>query len=85
MTDYRAIINEKRPEHINDDFSVRHQKMPRSKRAKLFMPFDALSGLLFIRPKYLMSYRQSLMGRSGRSMRACASCRLRRRSARDSL
>ena len=44
MTDYRAIINKKRPEHINDDFSVRHQKMPRSKRAKLFMPFDALSG-----------------------------------------
>lgn len=33
-----------RPVHDNDEFSRKHPKMPREARAKLFMPFDALSG-----------------------------------------
>lgn len=34
-----------RPAHRGDDFSRRHPRMAAAKRAKLFMPFDALTGL----------------------------------------
>ena len=37
-------ITKKRPSHDGDAFSRQHPKMPRSNRAKLFMPFDALDG-----------------------------------------
>ena len=33
-----------RPEHTGDDFSVRHPKMRREDRAKIFAPFAALNG-----------------------------------------
>ncbi len=33
-----------RPVHNGDAFSKRHPKMPHGQRAKLFAPFDALSG-----------------------------------------
>ena len=33
-----------RPEHRGDDFSIRHPKMRREDRAKIFAPFAALSG-----------------------------------------
>ena len=41
---YHAIRQEHRPLHDGDAFSVRHPKMDITKRAKLFMPFDALRG-----------------------------------------
>ncbi len=41
---YEDIINKKRPVHENDDFSVRHPKMSREDRAKIFAPFAALKG-----------------------------------------
>lgn len=44
MDDYSDIINKKRPEHINDAFSVRHPHMRRQDRAKIFSPFAALRG-----------------------------------------
>ncbi len=45
MTDsYEDIIDKKRPVHDNDDFSIRHPKMSREDRAKIFAPFAALKG-----------------------------------------
>ena len=41
---YLTIIFQGPPEHDNDDFSLRHPKMERGKRAKIFAPFDALDG-----------------------------------------
>ena len=32
------------PVHADDDFSLRHPRMERSLRAKIFAPFDALEG-----------------------------------------
>ncbi|MDD6154866.1 MAG: hypothetical protein PUB39_04860 [Eubacteriales bacterium] len=44
MGKYDDIMAEHRPSHENDEFSRRHPKMDRAKRAKLFIPFDALRG-----------------------------------------
>ena len=44
MTNYQAIRKMHRPVHNGDAFSKLHPKMTRSQRAKLFAPFDALSG-----------------------------------------
>ena len=44
MDDYRDIMNAQRPQHIDDDFSVRHPKMQTGDRAKIFAPFAALKG-----------------------------------------
>ena len=44
MTKYNDIINKHRPVHKGDYFSFKHPPMARSKRAKLFMAFDALNG-----------------------------------------
>lgn len=41
---YAHILNVHRPLHDGDSFAYRHPPMPRGKRAKLFAPFDALSG-----------------------------------------
>lgn len=42
---YRAALRRERPEHgPYDEFSLRHPKMPLSQRAKIFAPFDALTG-----------------------------------------
>lgn len=41
---YDHLLLRGRPSHVNDAFSRRHPKMPLSRRAKLFMPFDALNG-----------------------------------------
>ena len=41
---YEDIIDKKRPVHDNDDFSIRHPKMSREDRAKIFAPFAALKG-----------------------------------------
>lgn len=41
---YESILHSPRPEHKQDAFSVRHPPMARGHRAKLFAPFDALSG-----------------------------------------
>ena len=42
---YREVFFRGRPQHVKyDDFGARHPKMPCSKRAKLFAPFDALAG-----------------------------------------
>lgn len=43
-SDYSDIIDKKRPEHDNDDFSIRHPKMDILDRAKIFASFDALRG-----------------------------------------
>ena len=39
---YKDIINKERPVHINDDFSIKHPKMSKGDRAKIFAPFAAL-------------------------------------------
>lgn len=44
MRDYQALLKMSRPVHAGDDFFRRHPKMARGQRAKLFAPFDALSG-----------------------------------------
>ncbi|MCC6095116.1 MAG: hypothetical protein LIV24_08905 [Eubacterium sp.] len=44
MTDYQALKKQHRPIHNGDPFSLRHPKMARGNRAKLFAPFDALAG-----------------------------------------
>ena len=44
MDDYRDIMNAQRPQHTDDDFSVRHPKMQTGDRAKIFAPFSALKG-----------------------------------------
>ena len=44
MTNYQKLRGMHRPQHVCDTFSRQHPKMARGKRAKLFAPFDALSG-----------------------------------------
>lgn len=41
---YADIINLERPVHDGDAFSRAHPKMELEKRAKIFLPFDALRG-----------------------------------------
>lgn len=42
---YRAALRLERPEHgPYDEFSLRHPRMPLGQRAKIFAPFDALTG-----------------------------------------
>ena len=41
---YKDILDKERPKHENDAFSLRHPKMERLERAKLFAPFAALKG-----------------------------------------
>lgn len=41
---YLQALLQGRPRHGMDDFSLRHPRMERRKRAKLFAPFDALDG-----------------------------------------
>ena len=44
VTDYIILRKMHRPDHNGDDFSWIHPKMRRGNRAKIFAPFDALSG-----------------------------------------
>ena len=44
VTDYIILRKMHRPDHNGDDFSRIHPKMRRGNRAKIFAPFDALSG-----------------------------------------
>jgi len=44
VTDYIILRKMHRPVHNGDDFSRLHPKMKRGNRAKIFAPFDALSG-----------------------------------------
>lgn len=44
MNRYEKILGKQRPIHDQDAFSARHPPMPPEKRAKLFAPFDALTG-----------------------------------------
>jgi len=44
MNHYEALLGAERPVHDQDAFSAKHPPMPREKRAKLFAPFDALTG-----------------------------------------
>ncbi len=50
---YEAVLRHGKPRHEPfDDFRRKHPSMPPEKRAKLFMPFDALRGFdLAIRKK----------------------------------
>ena len=41
---YWAVLLQGRPRHGWDDFALRHPRMDRGKRAKLFAPYDALDG-----------------------------------------
>ncbi len=41
---YRACFARGRPVHAGDRFAKEHPPMETGQRAKLFMPFDALSG-----------------------------------------
>ncbi len=42
---YRGAFHRERPQHgPRDEFSIRHPKMPLSRRAKIFSPFAALTG-----------------------------------------
>ena len=41
---YEKLKGLQRPAHDGDAFSLRHPKMPLSRRAKIFQPFDALRG-----------------------------------------
>ena len=41
---YDKLLRAERPIHHQDDFAAKHPPMPREKRAKLFAPFDALTG-----------------------------------------
>ncbi len=42
---YRGAFHQERPQHgPRDEFSIRHPKMPLSRRAKIFSPFAALTG-----------------------------------------
>ncbi len=42
---YRGAFHQERPQHgPHDEFSIRHPKMPLSRRAKIFSPFAALKG-----------------------------------------
>ena len=44
MADYTVLITRHRPLHNGDTFSRQHPKMRRGNRAKIFAPFDPLSG-----------------------------------------
>lgn len=44
MADYTVLISKHRPLHNGDTFSRMHPRMRRGNRAKIFAPFDALSG-----------------------------------------
>ena len=44
MADYTVLISKHRPLHNGDTFSRIHPRMRRGNRAKIFAPFDALSG-----------------------------------------
>ena len=41
---YIVAFLQGKPQHIDDDFSIKHPPMERGKRAKIFAPFDALDG-----------------------------------------
>lgn len=42
---YRAVLLRGKPQHRRyDEFEAKHPKMPCSKRAKIFAPYDALKG-----------------------------------------
>ena len=42
---YLKVLQKGRPTHEKDDsFSVKHPPMPLSRRAKIFLPLDALKG-----------------------------------------
>ena len=41
---YLSAIMAGPPKHDHDEFSVKHPRMERGKRAKIFAPFDALDG-----------------------------------------
>ncbi len=41
---FEKLMAAGRPEHDGDAFSLRHPRMDRAKRAKIFQPFDALRG-----------------------------------------
>ncbi|MCR5214182.1 MAG: hypothetical protein K6E10_07175 [Eubacterium sp.] len=41
---YQDIIDKERPQHNGDDFDIRHPRMSREQRAKIFAPFAALKG-----------------------------------------
>ena len=41
---YREVFLMGRPRHETDPFGIRHPKMDRGHRAKIFSPFDALKG-----------------------------------------
>lgn len=41
---YIVAFLQGKPQHIGDDFSIKHPPMERGKRAKIFAPFDALDG-----------------------------------------
>ena len=45
--EYLDLLGKERPAHDGDRFSLRHPRMPRGQRAKLFAPFDALRGFDF--------------------------------------
>ncbi len=42
MKDYSDIYDAKRPGHEDDDFYIRHPRMPVTDRAKIFAPFAAI-------------------------------------------
>ena len=44
MRRYEKLLASERPVHDQDAFAAKHPPMPREKRAKLFAPFDALTG-----------------------------------------
>ncbi len=44
MKSYSYLMTKQRPVHKDDYFSFKHPPMDRTKRAKLFMAFDALNG-----------------------------------------
>ena len=44
QSSYASIAQQQRPQHQWDDFSIKHPKMSRAGRAKIFMPYDALKG-----------------------------------------
>ncbi len=41
---YMDVFLQGRPQHVSDEFSIKHPQMERGKRAKIFSPFDALDG-----------------------------------------
>ncbi len=41
---YKDIIDKERPVHDGDEFDIKHPRMSREQRAKIFAPFAALKG-----------------------------------------